>query len=336
MQKNDLVVVFGASGFVGRHVVRTLAKEGWRVRAVSRRPNLANFLLPAGTVGQIQIVKGNIHEDEDVNRALEGAGAAVNAVGVLWGHGEQGFDAINAEAPRRIAAAARAAGVTALVHLSAIGADPDADSAYAEAKGCGEHFVREEFPEATILRPSLVFGPEDKFFNKFASLARLMPMLPLIGGGGTRFQPVWVADVAEAVVRCLTLEEARGATYELGGPSVYTFEQLLRFILRETGRRRLLVPVPFGLAKVMAFGAVTANAVPAIVCEIFKVNPPTPLLTSDQVTLLKSDSVVQDGARTLADLGITPAALESVVPGYIWRFHPKGQFGRPERSASTV
>jgi len=334
MNQNDIVVVFGASGFVGRHAVRTLARQGRRIRAVSRRPNLANFLLPAGVVGQIQIVKGNINEDEDVARAVQGAGAVVNAVGVLWGHGEDSFDAINAEAPRRIAAAARAAGIDSLVHVSAIGADPQAQSDYAESKGAGERDLREQFPQSVILRPSLVFGPEDQFFNKFASLARVLPALPLIGGGHTRFQPVWVADVAEAILRTLTNEDARGRTYELGGPSIYTFEELLRFILNETGRRRLLVPVPYWLASVKAVGLVAWNAVPEFFRQIFGVPSQAPLLTPDQVKLLKTDSVVHQGARTLADLGIKPAALEQVVPDYLWRFRAKGQFGRGETSTS--
>ncbi len=323
---NNLVTVFGASGFVGRHAVRAMAKQGLRIRAVSRRPNLANFLLPAGQVGQIQLMKGNVNNDEDVARAVDGAGAVVNLTGVLFGHGEQGFDAIHAEAARRIGKASREAGVGALIHLSAIGADPQADSSYAESKGSGERAVREEFPAATILRPSLIFGPEDQFFNKFASLARIMPVLPLIGGGRTRFQPVYVADVAAAIVKALKLEEARGQTYELGGPSVYTFKELLQFILRETGRRNLLLPIPYFLASLMAVGFVAWNAVPELVRQIFGVPSQPPLLTVDQVRLLKSDNVVHEGARGLSDLGVTPAGMESVVPDYLWRFHPKGQF----------
>ena len=323
---NNLITVFGASGFVGRHTVRALAKEGWRIRAVCRKPNLANFLLPAGQVGQIQLVKGNVNDDEDVARAVAAAGAVVNAVGVIVGHGEQNFDHIHAEAARRIGAAARGAGVQALVHVSAIGADAEADSSYAQSKGCGERALREEFPDATILRPSIVFGPEDKFFNKFASLARISPALPLIGGGHTRFQPVYVADIADAIVRTLTLPEARGATYELGGPKVYSFKEILQFILHETGRTRLLLPWPFFLASINAFFL----QMPSWILPI------PPLLTMDQVRLLKTDNIVHEGARGFADLAITPNAMEAIVPGYLWRFHPKGQFGRPERSASTA
>jgi NADH dehydrogenase len=323
---NNLVTVFGASGFVGRHTVRALAKEGWRIRAVCRKSNLANFLLPAGQVGQIQLVNGNINDDDDVARVVAGAGAVVNAVGVLFGHGEQNFDHIHAEAARRIGAAAKAAGVLALVHISAIGADAEAESSYAQSKGCGERDLREEYPDATILRPSIVFGPEDMFFNKFASLARFTPALPLIGGGHTRFQPVYVADVAGAVVRALTLPEARGQTYELGGPKIYTFKELLGFILRETGRKRPLVPWPFFLASINAFFL----QMPGMLLPI------TPLLTMDQVRLLKTDNVVHEGALGFADLSIAPNAVEAIVPGYIWRFHPKGQFGRGTRGASTA
>lgn len=323
MDKNSIVTVFGASGFVGRHAIRAMAKQGWRIRAVTRRPNLANHLLPAGNVGQIQLLKGNVNNDEDVARAVRGAGAVLNLTGVLFG---QSFDGVHVEAARRIAKACRNNGVEALVHLSAIGADPEGGSAYAQSKGNGEKAVREAYPDATILRPSLIFGPEDQFFNKFAGMARLFPVLPLVGGGQTRFQPVYVADIATAIVNALTLQEARGQTYELGGPSVYTFKELLQFILHETGRHNLLVPVPFGLAIPMALGLSAARAVPELVRQIFKAVSPPPLLTMDQVRMLKGDAVVHDGARGLGELGIKPASMESVVPSYLWRFHPKGQF----------
>ncbi len=323
MDKNNIVTIFGASGFVGRHAIRAMAKEGWRVRAVTRRPNLANHVLPAGNVGQIQLLKGNTGHDGDVAKAVHGAGAVLNLTGVLFG---QSFDAVHVEAARRIAKACRQNGVESLVHLSAIGADPQGSSAYAQSKGNGEKAVREEYPDATILRPSLIFGPEDQFFNKFAAMARLFPVLPLIGGGHTRFQPVYVADVANAIISALGQDEARGQTYELGGPSVYSFKDLLQYILRETGRHNLLLPVPFGPAMLMALGLSVARAVPETVRQIFKAVSPPPLLTMDQVRMLKSDVVVHDGARGLADLGVIPASMESVVPSYLWRFHPKGQF----------
>jgi uncharacterized protein YbjT (DUF2867 family) len=314
--KNNLVTVFGASGFVGRHTVRALAKQGWRIRAVVRKPNLANFLLPSGQVGQIQLVKGNVGSNEDVTQALEGAGAAVNLTGVLYGHGTQGFDSIHVEAARRIGRAARKAGVGALVHLSAIGADKNALSSYAKSKAEGEHDLSVEYPEATILRPSVVFGPEDRFFNKFASLARFTPVLPLIGGGHTKFQPVYVADVAAAIVSVLTNHATRGMTWELGGPEVYTFKELMQFILRETGRKRLLVPWPFFLASINGFFLQMPSAI----------LPIPPILTVDQVRLLRTDNVVHTGMPGFADLGLTPQSVEAVVPSYLWRFHPKGQF----------
>ena len=324
--QNNLVTVFGASGFLGRHTVRALAKRGWRVRAVCRKPNQANYLLPAGNVGQIHLLRGNVNSSEDVERALEGAGAAVNLVGVLHGSGAQGFDSIHAAAARRIGRAARQAGVNALAHVSALGANAKSPSSYARSKAEGEHDLLAEYPGAAILRPSVVFGPEDKFFNKFASLARFTPALPLIGGGQTKFQPVYAGDVAAAIVSILTKSEAAGTVYELGGPSVYSFEELLRFILRETGRKRMLLPVPFALAKLMAIDAMVINAVPAAVSRFFGAVPPDPILTVDQVRLLMRDNVVQPGMPGFAELGLQPQAMESVVPGYLWRYHPKGQF----------
>lgn len=314
--QSDLVTVFGASGFVGRHAVKALAKEGYRIRAVCRKPNLANFLLPAGHVGQIQIVKGNVNREEDVAKAVAGAAAVVNCTGVLYGHGAQGFESINADAPGRIARAAMAAGVQTLVHVSALGADTESDSGYARSKGLGERNMREAFPRVTILRPSLVFGPEDQFFNRFANLARYVPALPLIGGGKTKFQPVYVADIATAIVKTVSDARTAGRTYQLGGPKVYSFKELLEFILSQTGRKRLLMPVPSFLASIQAFFL----ELPSFIL------PLRPLLTVDQVKLLKSDNVVQSGAFTLDDLAITPSSVEAVVPGYIWRFHPKGQF----------
>jgi len=250
---SNLVTVFGASGFVGRHAVRALAKDGWRIRAISRHPNLANYLQPAGSVGQIRVQKGDVLDDECVAAALAGADAVVNLTGVLYSSGENSIDAIHVDAAARIARLAREAGVKTLVHISAIGADTDADSHYAHSKGQGEIRVREEFADATILRPSLVFGPEDAFFNKFAWLARYLPVLPLIGGGHTKFQPVFVGDVAAAIARVLNDAEARGKTYELGGATVYTFKELMQIVLHETGRKRLLLPWPFFLASINAF-----------------------------------------------------------------------------------
>lgn len=315
------VTVFGGSGFVGRHTVRALARAGYRVRVAVRKPNLAMFVTVAGSVGQIEIRKTNVRDPEQVAAALRGADAAVNLVGVLYERGHQSFEDIHVEAAEAIAKAAKDAGVKTLVHVSAIGANAEADSAYAASKGEGEARVRAAFPEATIVRPSLVFGPEDDFFNRFAWLARLSPLLPLIGGGHTKFQPVFVGDVAVAITKCVFDAATRGKTYELGGPEIMSFKALMEFILRITARRRLLVPVPFALATLKAF---------------FLQFLPKPLLTPDQVTLLKTDNVVTDGALTLADLGIAPDSMEAVVPSYLWRFRPKGQFEPPVRLSPTA
>lgn len=309
-----LVTVFGGSGFLGRYVVRALAHAGHRIRVGVRRPNLANYLLPMAHVGQIQLVKANVTDADAVAQVLKGAEAAVNLLGILYESGKQRFDAVHTQAAATIAKAARAHGVRALVHVSALGARAGSLSHYARSKAAGESAVRDSFPTASILRPSLLFGPEDDFFNRFAALARLSPALPLIGGGRTRFQPVYVCDVADAVVLCV--EAGERATYELGGPRVYSFRELLELILAETNRRRWLVPVPFPLA--MAQASVLGLL-------------PKPLLTRDQVRLLRDDNVVAPDAAGFADLGIQPESVEAIVPGYLWRFRREGQFEAPPR-----
>ncbi len=306
----SLVTVFGGTGFVGRHTVRALAKAGHRIRVAVRYPNKGFFLPPMGTVGQIALVKCDVREADQVAAALRGADAAVNLAGVLVSRGEQSFEALHVEAAESIAKAAQDAGVRTLVHVSAIGADKDADSHYAASKGEGEARVREAFPGATILRPSLVFGAEDEFFNRFAALARVLPGLPLIGGGHTKFQPVFVGDVAAAIARAVDDAGFAGKTYELGGPTVYSFKDLMQIVLRETGRSRLLVPLPFALASLKA---------------MFLQFLPGTLLTPDQVRLLKSDNVVTS-ADTLAAFGIVPTSVEAEVPAYLWRFRAKGQY----------
>jgi len=305
-----LITVFGGTGFLGRHVVRALARAGYRVRVAVRYPNQGFFLLPMGHVGQIALVKCNVRNPEQVAAAVHGATGVVNLTGVLFSRGRQNFTAVHVEGAATIAAAARGAGAASLVHISAIGADGDAKSNYAASKGEGERRVREAFPDATILRPSLVFGPEDDFFNRFAALARVLPILPLIGGGHTKFQPVFVGDVAAAVLSALSDTSTRGQTYELGGPTVYTFKELMQLILRATCRRRLLLPVPFSIATLQAF---------------FLQFLPKPLLTPDQVTLLQSDNVVS-ASNTLASLGIVPTSVGAEVPTYLSRFRPKGQY----------
>ena len=307
----QLVTIFGGSGFLGRHTVRALARRGYRIRAMVRRPSLANHLLPMGHVGQIQLFRGNVREPEHVAAALAGAEFAINLTGILYQRGEQSFEAIHAKAAQSIAEGAREAGCISLVHVSAIGADANSESHYATSKAEGERLVREAFANAVIFRPSIVFGPEDQFFNRFAALARFLPALPLVGGGRTRFQPVFAGDVATAILSALEDRSTSGRTYELGGPGIYSFRELMEFILRETDRRRLLIPVPFGLATLQAF---------------FLQFLPSPLLTPDQVRLLRTDNVVAQGALTLADLGIVPTSVEAEVPGYLWRYRPRGQY----------
>ena len=309
---NDtLVTVFGGSGFLGRHAVRCLAQAGYRVRVAVRHPNLANYLLPAGHVGQIQVMKVNVRDEAQVSAALGGADAAVNLVGILYPAGGQDFGSIHTEAPATIAKCAKAAGMKTLVHVSTVGISTDSESVYSRTKAEGEEALRREFPDATILRPSLVFGPEDNFFNKFASLARFAPALPLIGGGHTKFQPVFVGDVAEAIRKCVSDPSTCGKTYELGGPSVYSFKEMFEIILRTIDRKRLLVPFPYWIAYSKAF---------------FLQFLPGTLLTPDQVTFLKTDNVVSDGALTLSDLGINADSLEAVLPSYLWRFRREGQY----------
>jgi uncharacterized protein YbjT (DUF2867 family) len=318
LDDQGLATVFGGSGFVGRYAVAALAKRGWRIRAAVRRPDLAGFLQPAGRVGQIAPIQANLRYPESVAAALAGAKAAVNCVGLLAGSGRQTFRAIHVDGARAVAKAAREAGVERLVHISAIGADAKAGARYARTKAEGEAAVLEAFPGAIILRPSIVFGPEDEFFNRFAAMARISPFLPLIGGGKTRFQPVFVGDVAAAVTACLMGAGKPGAVYELGGPEVLSFRQLLDLTQDWSGRHRPYLPLPFWAAKLQAL---LTSPLP---------NSWRPV-TYDQVRLLQSDNVVSEKAktekRTLSGLGITaPHGLAAIVPTYLERFRPRGQF----------
>ncbi len=310
-----LVTVIGGSGFLGRHIVRALARNDYRVRVAVRRPDLAGHLQPLGGVGQIHAVQANLRYPASVQAACEGADAVVNLAGLLSESGKQTFPAVHVFGARVAGRAAKDAGASHVVHLSAIGADPDSAAEYGRTKAQGETEIRDGFPDATILRPSIVFGPEDDFFNRFAGLARFAPALPLIGGGQTRFQPVFVGDVAAAVCAALDGDGAKGKTYELGGPEVMTFEDVLRYILGVVQRKRLLVPLPFPVASLMA----------AILGLL-----PKPMLTMDQVKLLQTDNVVSQAAEqaglTLSGLGITPQAIEGIVPEYLERFRKSGQF----------
>lgn len=310
-----LVTVFGGSGFIGRHVVRALARRGYRVRVAVRRPDLAEHVQPLGAVGQIMPVQANLRHRWSVDRAVVGADAVVNLVGILYEAGAQTFDAVQSFGPRAVAEAARAAGIDRVVHLSAIGADAASPAAYGRSKAAGEQAVLETVPQAVILRPSIVFGPEDDFFNRFASMARLSPVLPLVGGGVTKFQPVFVGDVAEMVARAVDGELAPGTVYELGGPEVLSFRQCLETMLKVIRRNRVLVPLPFGIARIQAR---------------FLQLLPKPLLTVDQVEMLKVDNVVSEQAeadgRTLKALGIEPRTLAAILPTYLERYREHGQY----------
>ncbi len=314
-----LVTVFGGSGFLGRQVVRALARRGWRIRAACRRPDLAGQLQPCGGPGQIMGVQANIRRDHrwSVERAIEGSDAVVNLVGILAPSGKQTFADVQADGAALVAEAAKAAGLSSIVHVSAIGADETSASDYARSKALGEKAVRHALPASVILRPSVLFGPDDDFFNKFGFLASISPVLPLIGGGKTRFQPAYVRDVAEAVAVAVEGGAKAGTTYELGGPEVKTFAECLELVREVSHRKPFMVPLPFGVA--------------SLVGKVLQILP-NPLLTADQVELLKSDNVVSEAAiaegRTFAGLGIETTAIEAILESYLWRFRPQGQFDR--------
>ncbi len=326
MSAGDLVVVFGGSGFIGKQVVRALAKRGYRVRIAMRRPHLGHELRVMGDVGQIQLVQANVRFPQSIDAALEDADAVVNLVAVMNESGKQNFETLHVAAAQAIAAAAAKRGIKRIVHFSALGAAPKG-ARYARTKYHGERAVLEAAPTATILRPSIVFGPEDNFFNRFAKMATAMPFLPLIGGGKTKFQPVFVGDVAEAVAAAIADPKAQGRLYELGGPNTYTFKQLLEFITAEIDRSRPLIPLPF----------VFAHPLGLLLNWIFKLIPfADPPLTGDQVTLLKRDNIVgaDPNAHTIQDLGVTSLeSVEAIVPSYLWRFRPYGQFQTKQNPA---
>ena len=315
MSARGLVVVFGGSGFVGKRTVRALVKEGWRVRVATRSPHTEGDLRVIGSVGQVQLVQANLRYKSSVERALEGADAVVNLVSVLFESGRQTFNALNVQGVHTLAQAAAQRGITNVAHISAIGADSGSKSDYARTKGEGEEALRALIPTADILRPSIVFGPDDNFFNKFASMAQLSPALPLIGGGHTQFQPVYVADLADAIATSVT-RGSSGATYELGGPRTYSFKELMIIVLDAIDRKRMLVPLPFTIAGVMGLAGELTGALPFV----------SPFLTRDQVENLKSNNTVSDEAKGFSDLGITPEALEAIVPAYLVRFKKYGQF----------
>jgi uncharacterized protein YbjT (DUF2867 family) len=309
-----LITVYGGSGFLGRHVVRALAKRDYRIRVAVRRPELANHLQPLGRVGQIHAVQANIRNAASVEAAARGAHVLINLVGILFERGRQRFEAVHTVGAEQVALAAHAHGAR-LVHVSAIGADEKSTSVYARSKAKAEQLVLAAQSNAVIMRPSIIFGPEDDFFNRFAAMARVSPALPLIGGGTMRFQPVFVGDVAAAIGAAVAANARTGTISELGGPEVRTFKEVMLFVLMVSVRKRLLLALPFSIAKLQA--------------RLLQFLP-TPLLTPDQVELLRVDNVVSQAAqsegRALQGLGIEPEPIEAIVPAYLWRFRKTGQF----------
>ncbi len=324
---SKLVTIYGGSGFIGRYIVRRMAKEGWRVRVAVRRPNEAIFVKPYGVVGQVEPVLCNIRDDASVRSVMQGADAVVNCVGVLVETGKNSFDAVQAEGPGRIARIAAEEGITRMVHISAIGADAQSDSDYARTKANGETAVLSHMPDAVILRPSVVFGPEDEFFNRFAGMTRMGPVLPVVGAS-TQFQPVYVDDVAKAAVMGVT-GKAAGGIYELGGPVRASFRELMDLMLGLIRRRRLVLNMPFGVASVMAFGF---DMLQAVTLGLFT----NKMLTRDQVRNLRRDNVVSDGTMGFDALGIEPMTMTSVLPEYLWRFRPSGQYDAIKESARNL
>lgn len=312
--RNEVITIFGGTGFIGRHLVDRLAHTGATLRVVTRDPDRAGFLRPKGDVGQIAILPF-ADDGAGIQKLVEGSTGVVNLLGILFERRPGDFMRVHRDTAKRIAEAAAAAGVPRLVHMSAIGADAAGEALYAQSKGEGEAAVKAAFPNVSIVRPSIVFGPGDGFFARFAQMSVLSPFLPLIDGGTSRFQPVYVMDVAEAIARCLESDAHQGKTFELGGPEAKTFAELLRYILETVNRRRLLLPLPSSIAEIQAR---------------FLEKLPTPPLTRDQLKMLKKDNVVSEGALTLADLGIEPTPLEVIVPGYL------APFSRPRRARAVA
>ncbi len=324
---SKLVTIYGGSGFVGRYVARRMAGEGWRVRVAVRRPNEAMFVKTYGVVGQVEPILCNIRDDASVALAMQGADAVVNCVGVLNELGKNEFDVVQADGAERIARLAAQQGVAQMVHISAIGADAESDSKYSRTKAQGEAAVLEHMPGAVILRPSVIFGTEDQFFNRFAGMTRMSPFLPLVGAG-TKFQPVFVDDVAKAAVKGV-LGQAPAGVYELGGPEVKTFRALMQQMLDVIHRRRVIIGMPFWAARIMAG---VLDIVKFVSFQLF----PNNILTRDQLKNLRRDNVVSEGAMGFSDLGIEPTTLESVLPEYLWKFRPSGQYDDIQNSAKNL
>jgi NADH dehydrogenase len=323
---SKLVTIYGGSGFLGRDIVQHLAQQGWRIRVAVRRPNQALQIQTCGVVGQVEVLPCNIRDDDSVRAVMKNADVVVNCVGTFDRKGRNNFNAIQNEGAGRIARIAAEEGVTRMVHISALGADPESDSDYSRTKALGELAILASFPKAVILRPSVVFGTDDGFFNRFAAMSRITPVLPLVGAE-TRFQPVWVDDVAKAAAMGVE-GQAEAGIYELGGPEIRTLRQLVKQMLKVIHRRRLILNIPFAIASMMGWMIELANT---LTVGLFP-----KLLTRDQVKMLKVDNVVSEGARGFADLGITPVSAGVVIPSYLWRFRPKGQFEAIRDSASNL
>ena len=310
-----LITVFGGSGFLGKYVIRELVKQGWRVRVAVRRPHTAQELKVIGNVGQVQLVQANLRFEKSVERAVEGSDAVINLVALLFEDGKQSFESLHVRGAEKLAKAAAAQGVTNFVQVSAIGADVESDSDYARTKAEGEATVRAAIPSADIMRPSIIFGAEDQFFNRFAAMTQIAPALPLLGGGDTKFQPVYVGDVAEAIAK-VAAQGTSGKTYELGGPRTYSFKELMQFMLETIDRKRVLAPVPWFVANIMGFAGEISGMAPFV----------KPFLTRDQVKNLKIDNVVADDALGFGELGIRLETVEAIVPTYLGRYRKYGQF----------
>jgi NADH dehydrogenase len=322
-----LVTIYGGSGFVGRYIARRMAKAGWRVRVAVRNPNEAIFVKPYGVVGQVEPIFCNIRDDASVRAAMLGADAVVNCVGILSEVGKNRFETVQAEGPERIARIAAEEGIARMVHVSAIGADETSDSDYARTKALGEAGVLAHIPDAVILRPSIIFGPEDQFFNRFAGMTRLGPVLPVVGPD-TLFQPVYVDDVAQAAEKAIT-GRVEGGIYTLGGPEVRSFRELMQLMLDVINRRRLVIGIPFFAARIMAFGFDMLQTLTAGLIR-------NGMITRDQLKNLRRDNVVGEGDKTFADLGIEPVALAAILPEYLWRFRPSGQYDAIKKSAKNL
>ena len=323
---SNMVTIFGGSGFVGRYIARQMAQQGWRVRVAVRNPEEANFVRPYGAVGQVEPVFCNIRDDASVVAVVAGSDAVVNCVGVLDEAGKNTFEAVQAEAPGRIARLAAEQGVARMIHISAIGADMDAESEYSRTKAEGEAAVLTHMPDAVILRPSIIFGAEDQFFNRFAGMSRMGPILPVVGAE-TKFQPVYVDNVATAAVMGV-LGTAPAGVYELGGPDVSTFRGLMESMLEIVRRRRLIVNIPKAIAKLMAFGFRVAN--------VMSLGLLPRAITADQIKNLAVDNVVSEDAKSFDDLGIQPMPMSAILPDYLWRFRPSGQYDAIKESAKNL